>query len=128
MKRFLISTATHLVGNGIGLLLAAILLDGFSIAPMAFLIVTVIFTAVEVVASPLITRLSQNNLPALKGGVALVTTFVGLWITSLFVQGMTLGGLANWLGATLLVWLGALIVVIVLPIFVFKSLREDRKG
>jgi Flp pilus assembly protein TadB len=95
---------------------------------MAFLIVTVIFTAVEVVASPLITRLSQNNLPALKGGVALVTTFVGLWITSLFVQGMTLGGLANWLGATLLVWLGALIVVIVLPIFVFKSLREDRKG
>ena len=126
--RFLISTAAHLAGNAVGLLLATLLLDGFTIAPLAFVIVTVIFTAVEVVALPLITRLSMKNMPSLMGGVALVTTFVGLWITSLFVQGMTLGGLANWLAATLLVWIGALIAGIVLPIFVFKSLREDRKG
>lgn len=128
MMRFLISTAAHLAGNAVGLLLATLLLDGFTIAPLAFVIVTVIFTAVEVVALPLITRLSMKNMPSLMGGVALVTTFVGLWITSLFVQGMTLGGLANWLAATLLVWIGALIAGIVLPIFVFKSLREDRKG
>lgn len=126
--RFLISTAAHLAGNAVGLLLATLLLDGFNIAPLAFVIVTVIFTAIEVVALPLITRLSMKNMPSLMGGVALVTTFVGLWITSLFVQGMTLGGLANWLAATLLVWIGALIAGIVLPIFVFKSLREDRKG
>ena len=126
--RFLISTAAHLAGNAVGLLLATLLLDGFNIAPQAFVIVTVIFTAIEVVALPLITRLSMKNMPSLMGGVALVTTFVGLWITSLFVQGMTLGGLANWLAATLLVWIGALIAGIVLPIFVFKSLREDRKG
>jgi uncharacterized membrane protein YvlD (DUF360 family) len=128
MMRFLISTAAHLAGNAVGLLLATLLLDGFNIAPLAFVIVTVIFTAIEVVALPLITRLSMKNMPSLMGGVALVTTFVGLWITSLFVQGMTLGGLANWLAATLLVWIGALIAGIVLPIFVFKSLREDRKG
>ena len=128
MMRFLISTAAHLAGNAVGLLLATLLLDGFTIAPLAFVIVTVIFTAVEVVALPLITRLSMKNMPSLMGGVALVTTFVGLWITSLFVQGMTLGGLANWLAATLLVWIGALFAGIVLPIFVFKSLREDRKG
>ena len=128
MMRFLISTAAHLAGNAVGLLLATLLLDGFTIAPLAFVIVTVIFTAIEVVALPLITRLSMKNMPSLMGGVALVTTFVGLWITSLFVQGMTLGGLANWLAATLLVWIGALFAGIVLPIFVFKSLREDRKG
>ncbi|MFV0514947.1 MAG: phage holin family protein [Jhaorihella sp.] len=128
MMRFLISTAAHLVGNAAGLLLAAALLNGFTIAPLALLIVVVVFTAVEVVASPLITKVSLRKMPSLMGGVALVTTFVGLWVTEIFVDGFQIGGLSNWLAATLLVWLGALIAGVLLPIYVFKSLREERKG
>ena len=62
------------------------------------------------------------------GGVALVTTFVGLWLTNMFVDGMTVGGLTNLLLGTLIVWLGALIAGILLPVYVFKSLREERKS
>ncbi|MCA0870598.1 phage holin family protein [Seohaeicola saemankumensis] len=127
MMRFLMSTAAHLVGNAVGLLLASILLDGFSIQPLALVIVVVIFTAIEVVASPLITKISMKNMPQLMGGVALVTTFVGLWLTDLIVEGFDVGGVTNWLLGTLIVWLGALIAGVLLPIYVFKSLREDHK-
>jgi len=127
MMRFLVSTAAHLVGNAVGLLLASILLDGFTIQPLALVIVVVIFTAIEVVASPLITKISMKNMPQLMGGVALVTTFVGLWLTDLIVEGFDVGGVTNWLLGTLIVWLGALIAGVLLPIYVFKSLREDHK-
>ena len=128
MMRFLISTAAHLVGNAVGLLLAAALLSGFTIAPLALVIVVVVFTAVEVVASPLLTKVSLKKMPSLMGGVALVTTFVGLWVTEIFVDGFQIGGLSNWLAATLLVWLGALIAGVLLPVYVFKSLREERRN
>lgn len=126
MKRFLISTAAHLVGNAIGLLLASFLLAGFSIAPLALLIVVVVFTAVEVIAAPILKKLSENNLPSLMGGIALVTTFVGLIVTDLFVDGFTIGGISNLLAATLLVWLGALIAGVLLPKYVFTSLQDGK--
>ncbi len=126
MMRFLVSTAAHLVGNAVGLLLASLLLSGFTIQPLAFVIVVVVFTAVEVIASPLLTKISLKSMPQLMGGIALITTFVGLWLTDILVEGFDVGGVTNWLLGTLLVWLGALIAGIILPIYVFKSLREDK--
>lgn len=126
MSKFFISAAAHLVGNAVGLLLAAFLLAGFSIDPLSFVIVVVIFSAVEAVAMPLLRKVSQKNMPQLMGGIALITTFVGLIVTEIFVSGFSIGGVSNLLASTLLVWLGALIAGIVLPIYVFKSLREEK--
>jgi MFS family permease len=127
MSRRLLSILALLIGNAVGLLLAVLLVSGFSIAPLSFVIVVVVFTLIVTVAEPLITRISEKNVPALKGGIALAVTFVGLFVTELLASGLTIGGLSNLLIATLLVWLGALIAGIVLPIFVFKSLREPAK-
>lgn len=60
------------------------------------------------------------------GGISLVTIFIGLWITSVLVSGMEIGGIANWLAATLLVWIGSLVAEILLPIYVFKQRQEDK--
>lgn len=127
MSRKLMSVLALLAGNAIGLLLATLLLSGFAIRPLSFLVVVVVFTLVQVVAEPLIARIGEKNVPALKGGIALVVTFVGLLVTELVTSGLTIGGISNLLAATLLVWLGALIAGIVLPIFVFKELREPKK-
>nr|WP_252733066.1 phage holin family protein [Shimia thalassica] len=121
------SIAAHLLGNAVGLLLAALLLDGFSIDALSFVIVVVIFTVIEVIASPLINKLSEKKVPALKGGIALVTTFVGLIVTEILISGFTIGGIANLLASTLLVWLGALAAGILIPMFLFKELREPKK-
>ncbi|WP_171179224.1 phage holin family protein [Ruegeria sp. HKCCD8929] len=126
MSRRIMSVLALLAGNAIGLLLAAFLLDGFRIAPLSLIIVVVVFTLVQVVAEPLIAKLSEQNIPALKGGIALVVTFVGLLATDLITTGLTIGGIANLLAATLLVWLGALIAAVVLPIYVFKELRAPK--
>lgn len=127
MSRHIMSIAAHLIGNAAGLLLAALLLDGFSIDALSFIIVVVIFTVIEVIAAPLISKLSEKRVPALKGGIALVTTFVGLIVTEILISGFTIGGIANLLASTLLVWLGALAAAILIPMFLFKELREPKK-
>lgn len=127
MKKHALSALVHLIGNSVGLLLAAFLLPGFSIDFTAFIIVVLIFTAVEVVALPLLRKLSEKNMPQLMGGIALITTFVGLIVTELLVARFSIGGVSNLLAATLLVWLGALIAGILLPMFVFKDLKTTPK-
>jgi hypothetical protein len=120
MRNTLISALVYILANAIGLLLAAILLPGFKIGITAFIFATLLFSIIEVVLKPLILKLSRKSLPALEGGISLVTTFVGLFITSILLSGMQIGGISNWLAATLLVWLGALIASVVLPRYIFK--------
>jgi hypothetical protein len=120
----LISTVAYLVANAIGLLVAVILLPGFAIDPLAFLIAVGVFSLVQSVLGPLITKISFKRVPQLMGGIALVTIFVGLFVTDMIMSGMEIGGISNWLAATLLVWLGSLTASILLPIYVFKQLAE----
>ncbi len=127
MSRRIMSILALLAGNAVGLLLAAALLPGFSIQPLSLIFVVIVFTLVQVVAEPLITKVGEKNVPALKGGVALVVTFLGLLITELVTSGLTIGGISNLLAATLLVWLGAVIAGVLLPIYVFKDLRNPKK-
>jgi uncharacterized membrane protein YvlD (DUF360 family) len=125
--RFLISTLAYLIANAIGLLIAVLLLPGFQIKPLAFLLVVAIFSLVQTILEPLLTKLALKRFPQIMGGIALVTIFVGLFVTERIMGGMQIGGISNWLAATLLVWLGSLITSILLPIFVFKRLAEKRK-
>lgn len=127
MKKHALSAIAHLIGNAVGLLLAVLLLPGFSIDFGAFIIVVLIFTVIEVAALPLLRKLSEKNVPQLMGGIALVTTFVGLFVTEIIVSRFTIGGISNLLAATLLVWLGALIAGVLLSHYVFTSLRDQPK-
>ncbi|MGR3487907.1 hypothetical protein [Pseudooceanicola nanhaiensis] len=60
-----------------------------------------------------------------------MTIFVVLFIVDILMDGFHMGGLSNWLAATLLVWIGSLVAAILLPIYVFKELvqhhREERR-
>ncbi|MTI01025.1 MULTISPECIES: hypothetical protein [Alphaproteobacteria] len=127
MSRRIKSALALLAGNAVGLLLAMLLLSGFSIRPLSFIVVVLVFTVVQVIAEPLILKLGEKKAPAIKGGIALIVTFVGLLVTDWITAGLTVGGISNLLAATLLVWLGALIASVVLPIYVFKELREPKK-
>jgi putative membrane protein len=128
MLRFLAAVVLRLLANAIGLLVATWLLDGFSITVSAFIGVVLIFTLIEVVLDPLIVKLAFQYAPVLRGGVALVTTLVGLIITDVLSDGLTIDGATAWVVGTLIVWLGAVLAALILPLFVFKSVREQRKG
>ncbi|WP_164660722.1 hypothetical protein [Tropicibacter sp. Alg240-R139] len=126
MSRRILSAVALLIGNAVGLLLAVALLPGFKIAPLSIIVVVLVFTVVQVIADPLITKISEKNVPALKGGVALAVTFVGLLVTDLIASGLTVGGVSNLLAATLLVWLGAVVAGVLIPMFLFKELQDSK--
>ena len=127
MMKFLTSTAVYLGANAVGMLLAIILLPGFTITPTGFIVAVAIFSIIQSVGGPMVTKMSLKKLPQLMGGIALVVIFIGLFITQLLVPGMSMGGIANWLAATLLVWIGSLTASILLPLYVFKEVVENAK-
>ncbi|RYH07300.1 phage holin family protein [Tropicimonas sp. IMCC6043] len=128
MVRMLISAGIYVLANAVGLFVASLLLgESFSFTAKGFVVATLLLSAIEALAGPLIEKMSEKNLPALKGGVALVTTFVGLLITNLIVGGMQIHGASTWLLATILVWAGALIATLVLPMLLTKKAVEKRR-
>ena len=127
MIRLVAMLVLSLLANAVGLFVASILLDGFSIDGVSFVIAVAIFTAAEVVLDPLITKVAITNVPALRGGVALVSTLVGLIITVLISDGISINGLSTWVLATLIVWLFALIATLVLPLVIFKKTLAKNK-
>jgi hypothetical protein len=126
MPKFVLSTAAHLIANAVGLVLASLLLPGFSIGLLGGVIVVLVFTGLSVILLPIIKKVSEKKLPELLGGISLVVTFAGLLITELLVSDFSIGGVANLLAATLIVWLGALIAGVLLPKYVFPSLAQPK--
>lgn len=127
MLRLLASATLHLIANSIGLVIASAVLDGFSINGSAFIMAVLIFTVTEVVAGPLITKIALTNVPSLIGGIALVTTFIGLLITDIFSDGLSITGVNTWIFASLIVWLCALIAGLLLPLLLFKKVLDNHK-
>lgn len=121
MLRFLASTVITLVGNAFGLLAAAVLLPGFEINALGFIVSVGLFTLIEVLFEPFIISMALRYVPALRGGIALVTTLVGLFATSVLTDGIVLRDLQTWILAPLVVWLAVVIASLVLPLVMFKK-------
>ena len=127
MLRLLARAVLSLLANAVGLLAASALLDGFSINATSFIVAVVVFTAATVILSPLIVKVALTSAPYLVGGIALVTTFVGLLITDLFTNGLSISGLSTWIIATLIIWVCAIIANLILPLFIFKKTLDHHK-
>ena len=125
MMRLVATIVLELAANAVGLIVAAWLLPGFSINLLGFIVVLAIFTVVKFIAAPLMLKMSLQYVRQFSGGVALVTTFVGLFITALLTDGLTITGLSTWILATLIVWLFGVIAAIVLPLVLFKKVLSE---
>ena len=90
--------------------------------------VVVLFTLVEVVLDPLVLKISIQYAPVLRGGVALVTTLIGLIVVVLVSDGLRIDGATAWVVGTLIVWLGGVLAALILPLFLFKKVRQERKA
>jgi hypothetical protein len=128
MARFLAMTVVELVASAIGLLVAAWLLPGVVLSPTGFVVAVAVFTIAKVILGPFVLKMSLRYARALSGGIALVTTFVGLLVTTWLTSGLTITGASTWVLATLVVWLFSVIAVLVLPLVVFKKVLAQRSG
>ena len=127
MLRILASTSLYVLGNAVGLLVAAAVLPGFKIDLWSLIAVAVVFTVIVVVATPLLIKISIKNVPQMSGGVALVATLVGLIGAAMLSDGLTITGLTTWFLAPLIVWVTSLIAGLVLPLILFKKVLEKKQ-
>ncbi len=121
MLRFLAITVLTLLGNALGLIIASWILDGFNLTVVGFTWSVIFFTIAQLILTPFVLSMSLRYLPALRGGIALVTTFVVLWLTTLFTSGVEIKDLTAWILAPLIIWLVTVLAGVVLPLFIFKK-------
>ncbi|WP_028645040.1 phage holin family protein [Nocardioides sp. URHA0020] len=127
MIRLLISFVIQLAANALGLLVADWVLEDVTVSGTAFLVAVVIFTVVYALAQPFLTQIALSTATALRGATALVATLIGLIVTSLLSDGLSISGGLTWLEATVIVWIVSLLGTLVLPmIFVKKKVEENR--
>jgi uncharacterized membrane protein YvlD (DUF360 family) len=127
--RFLVRTLIVLLGNAVGLVVASLVLDGFSIDVTGFVLSLIIFTVAVALMTPFLASTLRRNqsTSAALGGVALISTFVALLITDLLSDGVSISGVGTWIAATVIVWLGSLIAVFVLPFLGLKKYLDERR-
>ena len=75
----------------------------------------------EVIAQPPITKIAIKNVNALVGSVALITTFIGLVITDIISDGLSIDRAWTWVLATMMVWLAAMLAGIILAALILKK-------
>ena len=127
MIRLLLRMLVQLIATAVGLMVAAALLDEMTLEADGFLIAVGVFTLVNVLVLPLIQKQALRQSSALMGGTALVSTLVALIVTVIVSDGLTIEGFTTWLLATVIIWGASLLAVFLLPLWVFKSLREDNR-
>ena len=127
--RFIVRTAIVLLGNAVGLIVASLVLDDFSIDVTGFIVSLIIFTVAVALMTPFLAstmRRNQSSSSAM-GGVALISTFVALLITDIFTDGVSISGIGTWIGATVVVWVGSLLAVFILPYLGLKKYLDERR-
>ncbi len=128
MIQLVIRAIVAVVANAIGLLAASALLDDFEVNGASFAIAVIIFSAATVVLGPLVVKIALTSAPYLMGGIALVTTLLGLIITNLLSDGFTITGVTTWVLATLIVWIFSVISSLLVPWILVKSAITDSPG
>lgn len=129
MIRLLVRTVIVLLGNAVGLIVASLVLDDFAIDVTGFIVSLIIFTLAVALLTPFLSSVLQRNRSsaAALGGVSLISTFAALLITDVFSDGLDISGIGTWIAATVIVWLGALIAMIILPFLGLKKFLDERR-
>ena len=127
MIRFLLGVATNLVLAALALLIADWLLADVTLQLGGFLVAVAIFTLAQSILGPFVFNMARKYASALLGGVGLVSTFLALWVATLFSGGIQISG-TGWVLAPLIVWIiTALGEWIILGIFVERYLKKREK-
>jgi hypothetical protein len=121
MRQILPRAAVLLGSWAIGLLVAARVVPHVSVSTSGFVVAVALFSVTQAMLSLLIVRLPHGYASLLLGGTGLVLTFVALSLAAAWTHGVTIGGAASWIAATIVVWLVTTVGAISLPDTLFRS-------
>jgi uncharacterized membrane protein YvlD (DUF360 family) len=127
MIRLLVRTLIAVAANAVGLIVASLVLDGFSINVASFIVAVVVFTIVFAVLTPFLAVQLRRLGNGAIGATALIATLVSLLVTDLISDGFSISGVGTWIAAAVIVWLAALVATFVLPFLGLKKYLEDNR-
>lgn len=132
MIAFLIRAVIFVVSAALGLVVADLILPGFTLHWndwWGILLAVVIFAVLQSVLAPWLLTVARRHANAFIGGIGLVSTFVALLIAVLIpAAGIGIDGPVAWIIGTLVVWLvTALASWLLPPLFLKKQVQQRRE-
>ncbi|MBV8928440.1 MAG: phage holin family protein [Mycobacteriaceae bacterium] len=115
MSRILLRALALVGAWAVGLLVAAWVVPDVSVSAFGFIVAVLVFSVPQTILSSLILKLPRELASLFLGGTALALTLIALTLTSVCTHGLTIRGIASWVGATVLVWLVTTLVAVSLP-------------
>ncbi|MDR5701124.1 phage holin family protein [Agromyces aerolatus] len=104
MVRVLIRLGIFLGSAALALALAALLVRAFHLEWAGLLVAIVVFAVVQAALDWLVRKVFDRSAPAVAGVAGLISTFLALWIASLFPGGVSFDGIGGWILAAVVVW------------------------
>jgi putative membrane protein len=127
MIRLVVRTLVALAANAVGLIVATLVIDDFDLSVTGFVVAVVVYTITFALMQPFLIAQLRRAPAAVLGGVSLIATLVSLVVTVLVTDGLSIGSASAWILGTLVVWLGALLAGIVIPLFGLKKFLDERR-
>lgn len=102
--RLLFHTIIHIVLCAAALVVVGVAVPNVEVQVTGFLIALGVFALAQAVLGPFVVNIANRYAPALAGGVGLVSTFLALWIATLFRDGIRIETLEAWIITPIIVW------------------------
>jgi uncharacterized membrane protein YvlD (DUF360 family) len=126
--RLLVRLLIAFASNAVGLIVAAVVLDGMSLNATGFLVAVAVFTIVFALLQPFLVSVLRRSPAPVLGGVALLATLVSLIVTELLTDGLSISGVGTWIAATVVVWLASVLAAFILPFLGLKKYLDERRA
>jgi uncharacterized membrane protein YvlD (DUF360 family) len=127
MVVFLIRAFIFLASAALGLWIASLIVDGFSVTAEGFLIVVVVFAVLQSILTPWFLVMSRKYANALTGAVGLVSTVAALFVATLIGDGLTISGATAWILGSFIVWIVTMLGTLLLPLILLRN-RVEKKN
>jgi len=125
--RFLLSVAISIVSAALALLVISWVVDGVTMYATGFVIAVIVFTVAQALLGPFIFNLARQYASAVLGGIGLVSTFVALFVATLFPNGLQINGITAWIFATLIAWVITALGTWILGVLIIKRWWDKRQ-
>ncbi|MEV8146088.1 phage holin family protein [Specibacter sp. NPDC078709] len=121
MKNLMIRIGVQLGSSAVAIILAALILHGFTLHVGGLLTAVVVFTIAQSLLEGFVSKLATKYTPALAGLASLVSTWLALIIASMPFGGIRIHGFFTWILAALVIWAVTGLCAVLVPKYVLKS-------
>ena len=125
--RLLASIVVSVVASAVALIVAAVLLDDFTLKATTFPIVAILFAAILLVARATTETVVDKHAHLLSSFVGLIGAYIALLVTDIVTDGLNIEGIRTWIIGTGIIWLGMILANLILAKRITTAMVKQRR-